>query len=61
MYVTISASYSSKNLSYKMGRKDKNKKKISGGAKTALKTEKKLNAKQKRELATLGEVRKMYT
>ncbi|XP_003396468.1 kelch domain-containing protein 4 isoform X1 [Bombus terrestris] len=38
-----------------MGRKDKNKKKISGGAKTALKTEKKLNAKQKRELATLGE------
>lgn len=44
-----------------MGKKDKNKKKISGGAKTALKTEKKLNAKQKKKLATLGEVRKIYT
>lgn len=44
-----------------MGKKDKNKKKISGDAKTALKTEKKLNAKQKKKLATLGEVRKIYT
>lgn len=42
-----------------MGRKDKNKKKLSGSAKTALKTEKKLDAKQKKELAALGEVRLM--
>lgn len=40
-----------------MGKKDKNKKKISGNEKTALKTEKKLNAKQKKELAARGEVR----
>lgn len=42
-----------------MGKKDKkkNKNKISGQIKTALKTEKKLNAKQKKELAALGEVR----
>lgn len=41
-----------------MGKKDKkNKNKISGQVKTALKTEKKLNAKQKKELAALGEVR----
>lgn len=41
-----------------MGKKDKkkNKNKISGQTKTALKTEKKLNAKQKKELAALGEV-----
>ncbi|XP_011636186.2 LOW QUALITY PROTEIN: kelch domain-containing protein 4 [Pogonomyrmex barbatus] len=39
-----------------MGKKDKKKKnKISGQEKTALKTEKKLNAKQKKELAALGE------
>lgn len=40
-----------------MGKKDKkkNKNKISGNVKTALKTEKKLNAKQKKELAALGE------
>ncbi|XP_076286943.1 kelch domain-containing protein 4 [Lasioglossum baleicum] len=38
-----------------MGKKDKNKKKISGSEKTALKTEKKLNSKQKKELAALGE------
>ncbi|CAL7933535.1 unnamed protein product [Xylocopa violacea] len=38
-----------------MGKKDKNKKKISGTVKTALKTEKKLSAKQKKELAALGE------
>lgn len=38
-----------------MGKRDKNKKKISGSVKTALKTEKKLNAKQKKELAALGE------
>lgn len=40
-----------------MGKKDKNKKKLSGTVKTAIKTEKKLNAKQKKELAALGEVR----
>lgn len=42
-----------------MGKKDKNKNKnkISGSVKTALKTEKKLNAKQKKELTALGEVR----
>lgn len=41
-----------------MGKKDKkrNKNKMSGQVKTALKTEKNLNAKQKRELAALGEV-----
>ncbi|XP_015585938.1 kelch domain-containing protein 4 [Cephus cinctus] len=38
-----------------MGKKDKNKKKVSGTVKTAMKTEKKLNAKQKKELAALGE------
>ncbi|KAI4497425.1 hypothetical protein M0802_007436 [Mischocyttarus mexicanus] len=38
-----------------MGKKDKNKKKLSGSVKTAIKTEKKLNAKQKKELAALGE------
>ncbi|XP_011340545.1 kelch domain-containing protein 4 isoform X2 [Ooceraea biroi] len=40
-----------------MGKKDKNKNKnkISGSIKTALKTEKKLNVKQKKELAALGE------
>ncbi|XP_043248419.1 kelch domain-containing protein 4-like [Colletes gigas] len=38
-----------------MGKKDKNKKKVSGSVKTALKTEKKLSAKQKKELAALGE------
>lgn len=43
-----------------MGKKDKNKKKISGSVKTTIKTEKKLNAKQKKELAALGEVSKMY-
>ncbi|CAD1472406.1 unnamed protein product [Heterotrigona itama] len=42
-----------------MGKKDKSKKKISGSVKTALKTEKKLNAKQKKELAALGEFLKM--
>lgn len=39
-----------------MGKKDKKKNKISGSEKTALKTEKKLNAKQKKELAARGEV-----
>lgn len=41
-----------------MGKKDKskNKKKISGIEKTALKIEKKLNARQKKEIAVLGEV-----
>lgn len=40
-----------------MGKKDKNKNKnkISGSVKTALKTEKKLNARQKKELMALGE------
>lgn len=41
-----------------MGKKDKkNKNKISGAEKTTLKTEKKLDAKQKKKLAALGEVR----
>ena len=40
-----------------MGKKDKNKKKVSGIVKTTQKTEKKLNAKQKKELAALGEVK----
>lgn len=39
-----------------MGKKDKNKKKVSGIEKTAMKTEKKLTAKQKKELAAIGEV-----
>lgn len=43
-----------------MGKKNKNKQKVSGSVKTALKTEKKLNAKQKKELAALGEVRFIY-
>lgn len=43
-----------------MGKKDKSKKKVSGSVKTALKTEKKLNAKQRKELAALGEVRKLF-
>ncbi|XP_033328312.2 kelch domain-containing protein 4 [Megalopta genalis] len=38
-----------------MGKKDKNKKKVSGSVKTALKTEKKLSSKQKKELVALGE------
>ena len=38
-----------------MGKKDKSKKKVSGSVKTALKTERKLNAKQRKELAALGE------
>ncbi|GAB1862226.1 Kelch domain-containing protein 4 isoform X1 [Camponotus japonicus] len=39
-----------------MGKKDKkNKNKISGSVKTALKTEKKLNARQKKELTAVGE------
>lgn len=41
-----------------MGKRDKkNKSKISGAEKTTLKTEKKLDAKQKKKLAALGEVR----
>jgi hypothetical protein len=36
--------------------KNKNKNKISGSEKTALKTEKKRNIKQKKELAARGEV-----
>ncbi|XP_032679911.1 kelch domain-containing protein 4 [Odontomachus brunneus] len=38
-----------------MNKKGKNKKKMSGSEKTALKTEKKLKARQKKELAVLGE------
>lgn len=38
-----------------MGKKDK-KKKVSGSEKTQKKTEKKLNAKMKKELAAIGEV-----
>lgn len=44
-----------------MGKKDKSKsKKISGIEKTALKIEKKLNARQEKEIAVLGEVRGFY-
>lgn len=39
-----------------MGKKDKNKKKGHGAEKTALKTDKKLAAKQKRLLEKIGEV-----
>lgn len=44
-----------------MGKKDKSKKKGRGAEKTAAKTEKKLSQKQKKELATIGEVQyKLY-
>lgn len=39
-----------------MGKKDKNKKKGKGAEKTSLKTDKKLQAKQKKLLEKLGEV-----
>lgn len=39
-----------------MGKKGKDKKKGKGAEKTALKTEKKLSNKQKKELAAIGEV-----
>lgn len=39
-----------------MGKKDKNKKKGKGAEKTALKTDKKLAAKQKKLLQKIGEV-----
>lgn len=39
-----------------MGKKDKNKKKGKGAEKTAMKTDKKLAAKQKKMLEKLGEV-----
>lgn len=39
-----------------MGKKDKKAKKGKGAEKTASKTEKKLSAKQKKELAAIGEV-----
>lgn len=40
-----------------MGKKDKNKKKGKGAEKTAMKTDKKLAAKQKKMLEKLGEVK----
>lgn len=40
-----------------MGKKGKDKKKIKGAEKTAMKTEKKIINKQKKQLAALGEVR----
>lgn len=40
-----------------MGKKDKNKKKGKGAEKTAMKTDKKLAAKQKKMLEKIGEVR----
>lgn len=40
-----------------MGKKDKNKKKGKGAEKTAMKTDKKLLAKQKKLLEKIGEVR----
>lgn len=39
-----------------MGKKGKDKKKIKGAEKTAMKTEKKMISKQKKHLAALGEV-----
>lgn len=45
------------NLFVKMGKKDKNKKKGKGAEKTAMKTDKKLAAKQKKMLEKIGEVR----
>lgn len=42
-----------------MGKKDKNKKKGKGAEKTAMKTDKKLIAKQKKLLEKIGEVRKL--
>lgn len=39
-----------------MGKKDKNKKKGKGAEKTAMKTDKKLAARQKKLIAKLGEV-----
>jgi hypothetical protein len=41
---------------FKMGKKDKSKKKGKGAEKTAAKTDKKLSQKQKKELANIGEV-----
>jgi hypothetical protein len=41
---------------FKMGRKDKSKKKGKGAEKTAAKTDKKRSQKQKKELAAIGEV-----
>lgn len=43
-----------------MGKKDKNKKKGKGAEKTALKTDKKLAAKQKKLLQKIGEVHDHY-
>lgn len=43
-----------------MGKKDKNKKKGKGAEKTAMKTDKKLAAKQKKMLEKLGEVRNRF-
>lgn len=39
-----------------MGKKDKNKKKGKGAEKTTIKTDKKLSAKQKKQLEKIGEV-----
>lgn len=39
-----------------MGKKNKSKQKVSGIEKTAMKTEKKLNSKLKKELKAMGEV-----
>lgn len=44
----------------KMGKKDKNKKKGKGAEKTAMKTDKKLAAKQKKMLEKIGEVRHIH-
>lgn len=43
-----------------MGKKDKNKKKGKGAEKTAMKTDKKLAAKQKKMLEKIGEVRHIH-
>jgi len=43
-------------VDFKMGKKDKSKKRGKGIEKTAAKTDKKLSQKQKKELAAIGEV-----
>lgn len=48
-----------KRFFWTMGKKDKNKKKGKGAEKTAMKTDKKLAAKQKKLLEKIGEVRRL--
>lgn len=54
--IVIDFSYFIKQIIVTMGKKDKGKKKGKGAEKTALKTDKKLAAKQKKLLEKIGEV-----